>query len=415
MPKYQMIFDTQEGEISFNVDIDASEVLDGVLTEILAELNANGHILKGWQDGVGEVACKWEGKELHKSLPLPDQKVKPNDILRVGVAAPPLQVRRENDFWDVNQRIELQEGDDIFIGRTILRFHLTRQQKTINKSYTFIERVQQGRSFQQTVYFMALIGGIAGLASWFLASLLSMTNWSDSQTIDYINYALLGGLIGGLTVGFNDHWSGESIIAKWVLSGLLLGIVAGLAGGGMARLIKESLPDGREWLFQVLAWMMTGAFIGLSVSLRWVTTNKARVVQGLLGGLLGGALGGIAYWTLTAKIGDVAQALGMILTGIGITCGVSLAPILLRHGVLEFINSRDPGVIRKYAQDRKQWEIHDGGKYIIGSQSAIHTHTMLGPEIQIYIPDQQVAPKHAILLSREQRYFIEPHPERSFY
>ena len=76
MPKYQMIFETKEGEAFFTVDIDHDESLDGVLTEILADLHDKGRILKGWQDGVGEVVCKWEGRELRKNIPLPEQHVK---------------------------------------------------------------------------------------------------------------------------------------------------------------------------------------------------------------------------------------------------------------------------------------------------------------------------------------------------
>jgi hypothetical protein len=35
---------------------------------------------------------------------------------------------------------------------------------------------------------------------------------------------------------------------------------------------------------------------------------------------------------------------------------------------------------------------------------------MLSPELQIYIPDSLVEPRHAILLSRDRRFYIEPHP-----
>jgi hypothetical protein len=125
-------------------------------------------------------------------------------------------------------------------------------------------------------------------------------------------------------------------------------------------------------------------------------------------------IGGLAYtWIATFRIGDVAQALGLALTGAGITLGISLAPVLLRQGVLEFINSRDQGVIKRYAQSRKQWEILQGGKYVIGSLGARQTTTMFSPELSIYVPDQLVEPRHAILTSKERRYYIEPHPELS--
>lgn len=412
MPKYQMIFDTQAGEINYTVDIDYNESLDDVLREILAELEENGYILRGWREGAGDVVCKWEGRELKLKTPLPQQRVNPNDILRVEIGKPSLQVRRDNETFDVNQRVELCEGDDIFIGRTILGFHISSQQKATNKNHTFIQRVQQERSFQQTVYFLSLIGGIAGLLCWFFGSLIKIASdgqfnleISNDAINDAINYTLLGGFIGGLSVGFNDHWLGGRVVARWVLMGIVTGGIGGLLGGLIAGQIKPHLS---HLLFCVIAWLIAGAIIGFSISLRWVKTNKNRVIHGLLGGLVGGALGGLAYGTIG---GESTSAIAYILTGIGITCGISLAPILFRQGVIQFRNSRDPVVIKKYAQSQKKWELHEGGKYLIGSQSGSETRTVFTPEVQIFIPDQLIAPKHAILFVRERHYFLEPHPE----
>jgi hypothetical protein len=157
--------------------------------------------------------------------------------------------------------------------------------------------------------------------------------------------------------------------------------------------------------------MITGTLIGFGISLRWLAVNKNRVLHGLIGGLFGGLLGGIVFWSLGAFTGgDISQALGFILTGVGITCGISVAPILLRQAVLEFSTSGDRQVLAKYARTRKQWEIHDGGKYVIGSLSASHTRSMFMPEVQIFVPDHLVAERHAVLLSKAGKYFIEPHP-----
>ena len=40
MPKYQIYFDTVQGEVKFNVDIDDEETLDMVLDEILFDAGA---------------------------------------------------------------------------------------------------------------------------------------------------------------------------------------------------------------------------------------------------------------------------------------------------------------------------------------------------------------------------------------
>ena len=56
-------------------------------------------------------------------------------------------------------------------------------------------------------------------------------------------------------------------------------------------------------------------------------------------------------------------------------------------------------MVETYGRSHKQWEIHEGGKYVIGSLGARPTQTRLKPETQIFIPDELVAPQHAILIS----------------
>jgi hypothetical protein len=83
MPKYQMYFDALKGEIHYNVDIDAAETLETVLTEILYELRERGDLLRG--DGEPQVI--WNGQSLDYGQPLPEQGVRPNDVLRVSTIA----------------------------------------------------------------------------------------------------------------------------------------------------------------------------------------------------------------------------------------------------------------------------------------------------------------------------------------
>jgi hypothetical protein len=80
MPKYQMLFDTVRAEQKFNVDIDEQETLDATLDEILFELRERGDYLKG----EGQPQVVWNGSSLDFAVPLPDQGVRANDILRVS-------------------------------------------------------------------------------------------------------------------------------------------------------------------------------------------------------------------------------------------------------------------------------------------------------------------------------------------
>jgi hypothetical protein len=420
MPKYQVFFDAQAGEVYAKVDIDNHETLQAVLPELLSQLQEDtGAVLKGWREGVGEPVCVWEGRELAQDSPLPSQGVRPNDVLRVGISKPKLELRREGRRYEVDHRVELHEADDLIIGNTILRFHIKDQQRATNKNYTFLQRMEQERSFNQTAYFTALIGSIAGLLCWFLSSLIVMAYDPASNTDLYL-FALLGAFIGGLSVYYNDSGSG-GVVPRYVLLGVLSGAAGGALGGLIATIIndkllnsfgEEEIPLSLSILLGVIGWMTAGALIGAAVSLRWLQANRGRFLYGLLGGMAGGMLGGLVYHLLTNLLpGSWMQALALMLTGAGITLGLSYAPILLRQGVLEFINSQDPVVNNKYAKIRKQWEIHDGGKYTIGSLGAATTTTMFSPELRIFIPDQMVALRHAVLTARDRRHFIEPHPE----
>jgi hypothetical protein len=414
MPKYQIYFDTQDGEIHRTVTIDENEVLDDLLGDILAEFEErDGYVLRGWREGMGNPAARWEGLDLSGSLTLPEQGVRPNDVIRVSIKSPSLELRRDGELYEVTDRTELRSGDDILIGRTTLRFNIKDQQRKVDQSKTFIERVQQGRSFQQTIWEMALIGALAGVICWFIWSLIQIPVAVNVQYYDLIAFTLLGALLGGLSVGVNDRRLGDAIVPLWVLMGVVGGAIAGAAGGWVAGFIREAMIDSPMGA-DTLSWLISGALIGFGISLRWWQVNRSRVFNGLLGGMAGGVVGGLFYLLLANLIGgDNSQAIGMALTGLGITTFVSLAPILTRQGVLEFINSADAATQKRYKQSRKQWEIHSGEKYVIGRLSASQSTTMLSPELQIYIPDRLVEPRHAILISRDRSFYIEPHPSIS--
>jgi len=83
MAKYQIYFDTINGESKYNVDIDDEERLDAVLDEILYDLRERGDMLQG--DGEPQVV--WNGQSLDFATPLPTQGVRPNDVLRVSIIA----------------------------------------------------------------------------------------------------------------------------------------------------------------------------------------------------------------------------------------------------------------------------------------------------------------------------------------
>ena len=86
MPQYQIYFDTLEGERRYDVDISDEESLEQVLRDILGELSERGHMMRGLS--TGDLKVIWggrEGRELDLSRTLPEQGVRPNEVLRVLV------------------------------------------------------------------------------------------------------------------------------------------------------------------------------------------------------------------------------------------------------------------------------------------------------------------------------------------
>ena len=83
MPRYQIYFDTNQGEKKFNVDIDDTEIIEDVLRDMLGELAERGLVMKGM--ATGDLRVIWNGQELDLSSNLPNQQVLPNEVLRVLV------------------------------------------------------------------------------------------------------------------------------------------------------------------------------------------------------------------------------------------------------------------------------------------------------------------------------------------
>jgi hypothetical protein len=198
--------------------------------------------------------------------------------------------------------------------------------------------------------------------------------------------------------------------------GALLGGIAGFLAGFLSKFIVEKLVDpatgtGSSFFGVLLVWLLAGGLIGLAIGGRWATVNPLRAVHALFGGVVGGGVGGSL---IAAQLGSQAwvQALAYLLLGAGIALGVTLAPMLLSDGVLQFVSSGDPRAQNKYGSPRQEWLVQEGDQLVIGSQGGGGmTVTMYAQEVQIYIPDAMVSPKHAVLFAKNHRFYLQLHPE----
>lgn len=119
MAQYQMYFDTLEGERNYKVDIGDDEVIEQVLRDILGDLSERGHVIKGLS--TGDLKVVWgglQGRELDLSRTLPEQGVKPNDVLRVLVesyeaGATSLRTDRIAREWKLLERLAAANPDHL--------------------------------------------------------------------------------------------------------------------------------------------------------------------------------------------------------------------------------------------------------------------------------------------------------------
>jgi len=274
----------------------------------------------------------------------------------------------------------------------------------IGRSHYFLMNINQ------LLYFMSLTGGLAGLLAWAGQALILMllpvgiAPWASVV----VAAALLGGSIGGFIVAFDEKLGGNRMQIRWVAMGALVGFCAGIVSGALHLPLRAALPAALP-LGVVMGWMVSGALIGAGLGARWLAVNRARVAHGMIGGMCGGFLGGVAFATLSQWLPDVSQALAFVLTGAGISFGITFAPVFLRSAVLRFVNSGDARAIGKLG--KKEWTVQDGDSYIVGSQSADLSKSRYGREVDIYLPDASIAPRHARIYSKDGRFFITRHPD----
>jgi len=270
-------------------------------------------------------------------------------------------------------------------------------------------------SLTQTLYYMSLAGGTAGLLAWALAAVAAASLLANQEawTTDLVAAASLGLFIGILTIVFSDRWSGNRVLPRYVAAGGGIGLAAGLLGGLAMIPVASLLGAAQPFLTRVLSWMLVGAFVGIGLGLRWVIANKMGVVHACIGGLVGGLAGGALFHALGSRVPDLTQALGFVLIGVGICFGITLAPILLRDGSLKFVSSGDGRAQAKFGRSGKEWELQQGDSYIVGSESRDFSKTAFAVDVQVFLPDAAVAAKHAIIFGKEGRFYVARHPDQN--
>ena len=264
------------------------------------------------------------------------------------------------------------------------------------------------------LYFSTLVGITGGLVA-ALLGLLAAIPLADSGKAflpDTVNLVLFGICVAVLLFVHFDR----VLLGKLRGSALGYGVVLGGSAGVVAALLAQGLRSGiastSPILYRLAVWCLCCSLIGLGVGLRWARTNRARALHTYAGGLAGGLLGGASFVLFAPHVTAGSSIAGLMLAGAGTGFGAGIAPILVKEGLLRFISSGDARAQNKLGKDRKVWDLEGNESYILGSAS---TSPQGGTRFQqgadIFIPDTAMAPRHAVVFSKEGRYFIARHPE----
>jgi len=264
----------------------------------------------------------------------------------------------------------------------------------------------------QGSYFTSLLGAIGGLLAWAVAALISSVGIQQQgvPSSDFVAALAIGAFVGGFTCGFADRLSGDRLDWWPVATGIGIGIVAAALAVLIQTAVVASLGRSFPDLARLTSWVVLGSLVGFGLGLRWIKENRFKAPYGLAGGLVGGGLSGLLFTVFGSHGPDFVQALAFVLTGASIAFGVALAPILVRHGLLQFISSGDSRAQSKLSRANKgEWLLEQGQSYTIGSQEQEVSGGWHGNVI--FIPDAAVAPRHAVLFGQRGRFYLARHPD----
>ena len=258
---------------------------------------------------------------------------------------------------------------------------------------------------------------VAGMAGALLASLLAamvqipLSNTRVHLVPDLIQFVLFGTVVSVALYLYFDKALLGRVRGASVGYGLLFGAVAALVASGLNWLLSAGIAPSAPTLYRIAAWALCFSVIALGLGLRWARTNIARVFHTYAGGLLGGLLGGLVYALFTPHIPAGVGMCGLMLAGAGTGFGAAIAPILVRDGQLRFVSSGDARAQNKLGNNKTLWDLDVEESYTLGSAQTAQSGSKFQQGADICIPDSSIAPRHAVVFSKEGRYFIARHPD----
>ena len=252
-----------------------------------------------------------------------------------------------------------------------------------------------------------------GLISSFLAAILNipLANVRLHWLPDFVTFLVFGIVVSiAVYLHFDKVLLGRAR-ASSVGYGFLFGGLAAVAATALNFLLAAGVSATSPVLYRLAAWALCFSLVGLGLGLRWAKSNLARVLHTYAGGLVGGLLGGLVFVLFTPHLPAGVGMCGLMIAGAGTGFGSGIAPVLVREGVIRFVSSGDARAQNKLGKNKTLWDLDVEESYTLGSAQTAQSGSKFQQGADICIPDSAVAPRHAVVFSKDGRYFIARHPD----
>jgi hypothetical protein len=268
-------------------------------------------------------------------------------------------------------------------------------------------------SIYRGLYFSTLAGALGGLLASLCTVLLAIP-MADKPLVwlpDTIALLCFGSIVGILIYTHFDRVLLGKVRASSIGFGLLFGGLSAIAASALAYGLRAGIALTSPTLYRVTVWAFCFSLIGLGLGLRWVNSNRGRVLHTYVGSLAGGILGGLVFVLFTPHLSAGISMCGLMLAGAGTGFGSGIAPVLVREGVIRFISSGDARAQNKLGKNKTLWDLDTDESYVIGSAPTAQDNNRFQQGADVCIPDSAIAPRHAVVFQKSGRYFIARHPD----
>ena len=268
-------------------------------------------------------------------------------------------------------------------------------------------------SLYRGLFFATVAGMAGGLLAALVSGLLSvpLANVHAHLLPDAVTFFVFGTLVSiAVYLHFDKVLLGR-IRGSSVGYGFLFGGIAALVATGLDFLLAAGVAATSPGLYRIAAWALCFSVVGLGLGMRWARSNLARVLHTYAGGLVGGLLGGLCFVLFTPHLTAGVGMCGLMLAGAGTGFGAGIAPVLVREGIIRFVSSGDARAQNKLGKNKTLWDLEVEESYTLGSAMTAQSGSKFQQGADICIPDSAVAPRHAVVFSKEGRYFIARHPD----